>query len=63
MTLPPPHPREWTGALRTICREVCAFYGDPPCWRLDLYNGDDGPCETCSRIARGESTFEEETGE
>lgn len=27
---------------RAICREKCAFYGDPPCWRIG-----DWPHETC----------------
>jgi hypothetical protein len=31
-----------TRAARAICRERCAFYGDPPCHKMDEWaEGDD----------------------
>ena len=38
--------------LREICRESCAEFGDPPCWKLpDMTSDCDGkvirPCDQC----------------
>jgi hypothetical protein len=35
-----------TDKLRTICRERCAEAGDPPCYRLDDFEGI--PFTACS---------------
>ena len=50
---------EWTEELREICRDACAEYGDPPCWRLpELTSHAAGqtfePCKEClaARAAR-----------
>lgn len=41
-TMADTNPSGFTPALQAICRERCACFGDPPCWRLpDLVE----PCE------------------
>lgn len=48
----PPSAEGFTDELRERCRDRCAFYGDPPCWRLPEIAGDQldepiRPCEQC----------------
>ena len=42
---------EWTDAIRECCRENCAVYGDPPCYRLPEITSDctemPEPCADC----------------
>ena len=37
--------------LRSACRDRCAEFGDPPCFELDLWDGDakDAYCVDCRR--------------
>jgi len=42
----------WTPTLRVRCAARCAFYGDPPCWRIpdiscDPLPGPITPCDDC----------------
>lgn len=41
----------FTPELEARCRDRCAFYGDPPCWRLPDLSSDPGPeitpCDDC----------------
>lgn len=34
---------------REFCREICAYKGEPPCWKIDADAGETwpGPCEVC----------------
>ena len=45
-----PNPEGFTPDLERICAERCAFYGDPPCWRMpELVEPCEHvtPCEEC----------------
>lgn len=45
-----PNPAEFNDALRAICQDTCAAFGEPACWRLpDLVDPCDQvtPCEAC----------------
>lgn len=34
--------------IRDLCRDKCAEFGDPPCWRLDDNDGIPfAPCSEC----------------
>lgn len=35
----------WTDELRESCRDRCAFYGDPPCFKMHLYGDQEVPHE------------------
>lgn len=44
------NPTGFTEELRGRCRDRCAFYGDPPCWRLpELVDPCEliAPCQDC----------------
>jgi hypothetical protein len=48
-----PNPSGFTPALRSLCRDRCAFYGEPPCWKLP---DEVQPCEQitpCDDCLRG----------
>lgn len=44
-------PVAWTDALRALCRENCALFGDPPCYRLPEITSEceivPPPCADC----------------
>ena len=51
-----PNPSGFTTALKDICRERCAKYGEPPCWRLpDLIQPCEQitPCDECLADVEG----------
>ena len=37
----------WTPSLRVRCADRCAFYGEPPCWRLPDLTSDCEPITPC----------------
>lgn len=45
-----PNPAGFTDAIKRICAETCAEFGDPPCWRLpELVQPCEHitPCDEC----------------
>ncbi|MBN2760035.1 MAG: hypothetical protein JXQ79_06020 [Rhodobacteraceae bacterium] len=40
----PENPQGFTPALERACAELCALFGEPPCWRLPEL------CEPCEPI-------------
>jgi len=43
------NPEGFTPELMALCRENCAFYGDPPCWELPRLSQ---PCELITPCAK-----------
>lgn len=41
-------------AARAICAEKCAFYGEPPCWRIDPEEWPNPQCDEpgCEALGR-----------